>query len=34
MAKKLNFMGPGEAFIDTDLTQLYLEIETLPTEDN
>ena len=34
MAKKLNFMGPGEAFIDTDLTQLYLEIETMPTEDN
>lgn len=26
MAKKLDFMGPGEAFIDTDLTQLYLEI--------
>lgn len=26
MAKKLDFMGPGEAFIDTDLTKLYLEI--------
>lgn len=26
MAKKLEFMGPGEAFIDTDLTQLYKEI--------
>lgn len=26
MAKKLDFMGPGEAFIDTDLTQLYQEI--------
>lgn len=27
MAKKLAFMGPGEAFIDTDLTHLYEEIE-------
>lgn len=26
MAKKLEFMGPGEAFIDTDLTLLYKEI--------
>lgn len=26
MAKKLEFMGPGEAFIDTDLIQLYREI--------
>lgn len=26
MAKKLEFMGPGEAFIDTDLTQLHDEI--------
>ncbi|WP_165728191.1 ATP-binding protein [Pseudoalteromonas sp. 31A1] len=26
MASKLEFMGPGEAFIDTDLTQLYKEI--------
>ena len=26
IAKKLNVMGPGEAFIDTDLTQLYQEI--------
>lgn len=29
--KKLNMMGPGEAFIDTDLTQLYKEIATLDT---
>jgi len=29
MAKKLQFMGPGEAFVDTDLTQLYQEVETL-----
>jgi predicted ATPase len=29
MAKKLEFMGPGEAFIDTDLTVLYKEIATL-----
>lgn len=26
MAKKLGFMGPGEAFVDTDLTQLIQEI--------
>ena len=26
MAKKLQFMGPGEAFIDTDLTRLQDEI--------
>lgn len=26
MASKLAFMGPGEAFIDTDLTELYQEI--------
>lgn len=26
MAKKLEFMGPGEAFVDTDLTQLSHEI--------
>ena len=26
MAKKLDFMGPGEAFVDTDLTQLSHEI--------
>ncbi|EGR1420442.1 AAA family ATPase [Vibrio cholerae] len=26
MSKKLDFMGPGEAFIDTDLTELYKEI--------
>ena len=29
MAKKLEFMGPGEAFIDTDLTHLFKEISTL-----
>lgn len=29
MAKKLEFMGPGEAFVDTDLTRLYQEIEQL-----
>lgn len=29
MAKKLQFMGPGEAFIDTDLTQLYSEISIM-----
>lgn len=29
MAKKLEFMGPGEAFIDTDLTHLYHEIASL-----
>lgn len=29
MAKKLAFMGPGEAFIDTDLTHLYQEIAQL-----
>ncbi|MEP3348524.1 MAG: ATP-binding protein [Marinomonas sp.] len=32
MAEKLNFMGPGEAFIDTDLTKLYLEIEGISKE--
>ncbi|MCH1925487.1 ATP-binding protein [Shewanella sp. C32] len=26
ISKKLDFMGPGEAFIDTDLTKLYEEI--------
>ena len=26
LAKKLELMGPGEAFVDTDLTQLYREI--------
>lgn len=30
LASKLEFMGPGEAFIDTDLTQLYQEIASLP----
>ncbi|SFM15326.1 AAA family ATPase [Marinobacter zhejiangensis] len=29
MSKKLEFMGPGEAFIDTDLTQLYKEISDI-----
>ncbi|MGL4207512.1 MAG: AAA family ATPase, partial [Aeromonadaceae bacterium] len=29
MARKLDFMGPGEAFIDTDLTKLYQEISTI-----
>ena len=29
MAEKLKFMGPGEVFADTDLTNLYQEIETL-----
>lgn len=29
MAKKLDFMGPGEVFIDTDLTNLYKEIATI-----
>lgn len=29
MAKKLEFMGPGEVFIDTDLTHLYQEIATI-----
>lgn len=33
MAKKLDFMGPGEAFIDTDLTQLYLEIANTPVSE-
>lgn len=27
--EKLSFMGPGEAFIDTDLTELYKEIQML-----
>ena len=30
LAKKLEFMGPGEAFIDTNLIQLYQEIAQLP----
>jgi predicted ATPase len=29
MAEKLKFMGPGEVFADTDLTNLYQEIDTL-----
>lgn len=31
LAKKLEFMGPGEAFIDTNLIQLYREIANMPT---
>ncbi len=31
MAKKLEFMGPGEAFVDTDLMRLYQEIENMST---
>ncbi len=30
LAKKLAFMGPGEAFIDTNLIELYQEIAQLP----
>jgi predicted ATPase len=30
LKEKLNVMGPGEAFIDTDLTELYKEIIALP----
>ncbi len=33
LAEKLKFMGPGEAFIDTDLTKLYLEIADLQQEE-
>jgi len=29
MAKKLSVMGVGEVFVDTDLTLLYQEIESL-----
>ncbi|QXZ15184.1 AAA family ATPase [Pseudomonas sp. AO-1] len=29
LKEKLQFMGPGEAFIDTDLTHLYQEIESV-----
>ena len=29
MKEKLEFMGPGEVFVDTDLTQLYKEIELI-----
>ena len=32
LAKKLEFMGPGEAFIDTNLIELYQEIAQLPAE--
>jgi predicted ATPase len=31
MAKKLEFMGPGEVFVDTDLTNLYQEIDSMNT---
>ncbi|GAA5443987.1 hypothetical protein Misp06_02167 [Microbulbifer sp. NBRC 101763] len=31
LAKKLEFMGPGEAFIDTDLMQLHNEIVAIDT---
>lgn len=31
MAEKLDFMGPGEAFIDTDLTKLSQEINDIQT---
>ena len=31
MEKKLAFMGVGEVFVDTDLTNLYKEIATLHT---
>lgn len=32
MHKKLQFMGAGEAFIDTNLTELYREVESLPNK--
>ncbi|SFP78258.1 AAA family ATPase [Enterovibrio norvegicus] len=32
MAKKLDFMGPGEVFIDTDLTKLWMEITDMSSE--
>lgn len=35
LKEKLSMMGPGEAFIDTDLTELYKEITTLsPSREN
>ena len=34
LSEKLNMMGPGEAFIDTDLTLLYQEIESLQMMEN
>jgi predicted ATPase len=33
MASKLKFMGPGEAFIDTDLTLLYKEIAPIQSQE-
>ena len=30
LSKKLDFMGPGEAFVDTDLIGLAKEINSLP----
>ena len=32
LAEKLTVMGPGEAFVDTNLTELVKEIESLGTE--
>lgn len=32
LAKKLTVMGPGEAFVDTDLTSLDAELQQMPTE--
>lgn len=34
MAKKLEFMGPGEVFIDTDLTKLYEEAANILPQDS
>lgn len=33
LSEKLKFMGPGEAFIDTDLSELYLEIEGMNSQE-
>jgi predicted ATPase len=33
LAEKLKFMGPGEAFIDTDLSELYIEIESMQSQE-
>jgi predicted ATPase len=33
LSEKLKFMGPGEAFIDTDLSELYLEIESMTSQE-
>lgn len=33
LAEKLEVMGPGEAFVDTDLTRLYDEIQAMPSRD-